>query len=237
MSLTSLKTSALTGTTSAAKRYIGGYAASVRTRSLSTLTNPGRGWLNANWLYAGLVAGCFYLALLPLLRPARTASWDAATLLLYLQLPIYIAHQLEEHFHDRFRLSINRQLGHGLELLTPDAVLLINLVGVWCVDLFATYAATFVGSRWGLLAFYLAGVNAFVHLAVALRLRQSNPGLVTALFLLLPAGACGAWVYSRQYALAPRSHLEALAFAVALHVAIVAYVLRRRALLLRLRAR
>ena len=205
----------------------------MRTRALPASANAVRLWLNANWRYAGLVAGCFYLAMLPLLRPAHAASWDTANLLLFLQLPVYLVHQLEEHYRDRFRLSINRQLGHGLELLTPDAVTLINVVGVWCFDLCALYAATFAAHQWGLIAFYLAVVNALVHMAAGLQLRQYNPGLVTAVFLLLPAGWYGAWVYSRQYSLPLRSHLESLAFAVILHAVIVAYVARRRSVLMR----
>ncbi|MGI4827051.1 MAG: HXXEE domain-containing protein [Janthinobacterium lividum] len=206
----------------------------MNTRPALAPANSARLWLNANWPYAGLVAGCFYLAMLPLLRPVHTGFWSEADLLLYLQLPIYILHQLEEHFHDRFRRYINRQLANGLEVLTPDSVTVINVVGIWCVDLFAIYAAGFGHRQWGLVAFYLALVNVLVHVAGALRLRQYNPGLVTALFLLLPASALGAWLYSRQYALSLRPHLESLLFAVALHAAMVVHVLRRRAVLLRL---
>ncbi len=154
-------------------------------------------------------------------------------LLLYLQLPIYMAHQLEEHIHDRFRRYINGQLGHGLDLLTADATTVINVFGVWIVDLFALYVAAFTRAHWGLVAFYLAVINALVHLAAALCLREYNPGLVTAAGLLLPAGAVGAWLYSRQNTLPLRAHVGPLLLAVALHVVVVAYVARRRAALVR----
>ncbi|QHN03873.1 HXXEE domain-containing protein [Granulicella sp. WH15] len=191
-----------------------------------------RGWLNENWLYAGLTGGCFYLAMLPLLRPAHSGAWSTPDLLLYLQLPLYMSHQLEEHYHDRFRLYVNTHLGHGCELLTKDAVTFINVISVWCVDLLALYGARFGCVSWALAAFYLAIVNGIVHLLAALRTRNYNPGLVTALVLLLPAASRGAAVYSRANHLGAGENLGYAGLAVALHAAIIAYVARRRAILI-----
>ena len=82
-----------------------------------------------NWMYAGFVAGLFLLAVTPIFAGALSLP----LLLIYLQLPIYMIHQLEEHNHDRFRLWANEVIGGGLEALTPPAVVFINVVGVWAV--------------------------------------------------------------------------------------------------------
>ncbi len=186
-------------------------------------------WLDANWQYAGVVAGLFYLAILPLVK----VQWTLPDLLLWLQLPIYIAHQFEEHLHDRFRQFVNSHLGHGQPILTPRAVTLINIVSVWCVDFLALYLAASYWPGIALLVFYLAILNAVVHVVGALVSRAYNPGLVTAAILLLPIGSWGAVAYSAAYALPLRDHLIALALIVALHVGIILHLLRRRSQLTR----
>lgn len=188
---------------------------------------PAFDWLDANWQYAGAVAGLFYLLLLPLMGK----RWQPADLLLWLQLPIYIAHQLEEHVHDRFRRWMNSQIGHGLPVLTPRAVTVINIGGVWCVDLVAVYLAKFAGPGWASFAFYLAIINASVHIAGAIATRAYNPGLVTSVVLLLPFGIWGAVTYSATYKVSVSDDVSAIVCVVAFHAAMVAYFLRRRAAL------
>jgi hypothetical protein len=50
--------------------------------------------------------------------------------LIYLQLPLYKLHQLEEHAGDRFRRFVKHRLAGGKDALTPRATLVINVVGV-----------------------------------------------------------------------------------------------------------
>ncbi len=181
-------------------------------------------WLDANWVYAGAVGGCFYLACLPL----QKANWAAWSLMLWLQLPLYIAHQLEEHVDDRFLKYVNQHFGGGYELLSPRAVTIINIGGVWCVEFLALYLAHFVEPAYALLAFYLGIVNAVVHILSAVVSRSYNPGLITAAVLLLPGGCWGAMAYSAAFRTSMSDHLECLLFVVVVHVIIVAYMVRRR---------
>jgi hypothetical protein len=57
------------------------------------------------------------------------------------------------------------------------------------VDLISLYLSFFVNPGFGLIAVYLAVVNAVVHLVAAVALRAYNPGLWTAILLFLPLGA------------------------------------------------
>jgi hypothetical protein len=98
-------------------------------------------WFTRNWMYAGLVAGLFLLALVPLL----VGAWSLPLLLVYLQLPICLLHQVEEHHGDRFRQFVNDNIAGGLPALTTPAVVFINVPGVWGVNLLALYLARFVG--------------------------------------------------------------------------------------------
>lgn len=180
------------------------------------------GWLLRQWPYAGFLAGILLLSLLPL--------WASETglvlALVYLQLPLYMLHQLEEHAGDRFRRFVNDRMAGGRDALTPRATLVINVVGVWVVDLIALYLSFFVNPGFGLIAVYLSVVNAIVHLAAAVALRAYNPGLWTAILLFLPLGVWSLYVLTSAGA-GIGEHALGLIVAVTLHAMIVAHVRRR----------
>src|SRR5919112_2789576 len=104
------------------------------------------GWLLREWPYAGFLAGLLLLALAPL--------WVSGIALvvgvIYLQLPVYMLHQLEEHAGDRFRRFINDRAAGGRDALTPGATLVINVVGVWMVNIISLYLALYVSPTLGL---------------------------------------------------------------------------------------
>lgn len=177
----------------------------------------------ANWFYAGATAAAFMLALTPLLWGA----WDGVVLATFLQLSFYMVHQVEEYYRDRFRTGLNAELGGGREVLTPGFALLVNLGGIWLVDLVALYLAYFVRPGLGLIAMYLSVVNAVVHVAMAFVKRAYNPGLVTATLLLLPGGLVGWWLLFRDDRTTGFDHAWGLGIALGIHVAIVIHLFRR----------
>ena len=150
-------------------------------------------WFLHNWMYAGFLAGLFLLAIAPIFA----AAVGLPLLLVYLQLPVYMLHQLEEHYDDRFRKFVNDLLAGGREVLSTPAVVVVNVVGVWVVILIALYLARFVGLGLGLIAIYLTLVNALVHVVGAVVQRRYNPGLATAVVLFLPVGIWGLMVWYR----------------------------------------
>jgi hypothetical protein len=175
------------------------------------------GWLLRQWQYAGFLTGIVLLLLLPL--------WASETglvlALIYLQLPLYMLHQLEEHAGDRFRRFVNDRMAGGRDALTPRATLVINVV-----DLIALYLSFFVDPGFGLIALYLSVVNAIVHLVATVALRAYNPGLWTAILLFLPLGAWSLYVLTSAGA-GFGTHALGLIVAVAIHAMILAHVRRR----------
>lgn len=186
-------------------------------------------WLVRDWQwpYATLFAATFLFALLPFI-----ASGAGGLLaLVFVQLPIYMVHQWEEHAGDRFRLYANRVIGRGREALTPVATFWINSLGVWGVDLLALYLAWTIAPAAGLVAGYLALVNSLLHIGPALVRREYNPGLVTAVVLFPFFGGWCVLKVGATCGLLP--HLVALAAAIGIHLLIVAYVATRLARLRR----
>ena len=184
-----------------------------------------------NFQYAGLTVGAFLILLTPLLW----TSWPSTLLIVFLQLPAYFGHQVEEYLHDRFRLGLNQELAQGKEVLTKDAALFVNVVGVWVTDLIALYLANFVRPGLGLIAMYLALVNGTVHIVFSLVTRAYNPGLYTAVLLLIPGGAFGLWVFARSGQATTSDHIWSFSAALAIHVMIAIHIYRRLQLAKRVR--
>lgn len=178
-----------------------------------------------DWVYGGFLAALALFALAPLMA----WGWPETLRLTFLFLPLYMCHQYEEHDADRFRLFFNQTLGHGHEVLTYLAVFIVNVPGVWGVIVVACYLGAFFDPGFGLIAVYLAVVNAIVHIIHAVIFRCYNPGLATALLLFLPAGGysiarfnalgAGMWVWQTL----------GISVAIVIHAAIMIYALRRRA--------
>jgi hypothetical protein len=176
----------------------------------------------AHWPVAALLCPLALAAV----APVGLGTMPAEQFATLAQLPLHMAHQVEEHANDRFRRFVNARF--GAEVLTPEAVAVINLPGVWGVILASFLLGAFVDPGLALIAGYLSVVNALLHLAAWMALGRCHPGLVSALALLLPGGVLGIVVAGAAAGVAAGHHALALAVAAAIHAAIVLH-LRARA--------
>jgi len=178
---------------------------------------------DTQWSRAGLLMA----ALAVVLTPPLARSIGFAGMVVYIQLPVYMLHQYEEHAHGAFKAYLNRLLPASRQL-TDGKIFGINIVGVWGLDLLALYLALYVNLAFGLAAAYLAGVNALLHIGQAARTRQYNPGLATALLLMVPAGGYAIVAVSRAAHASVAAEALGLGAALAVHVATIAVALRKR---------
>ena len=171
------------------------------------------------WVYGGFLAALMLLALTPLL----SAGWDVAVLAVWLILPAYMIHQYEEHDDNRFARFLNEHMGRGREILTPRALFVINMGGVWVLNVLVMWLVVTRDPGWGLISVYAASFNAVLHLGQAIRMRRYNPGLVTALVVLLPLSVWAGWVIHAAVVVRATQELVAIGVAVGLHVAIFVF--------------
>ncbi|HEY3743433.1 MAG TPA: HXXEE domain-containing protein [Bryobacteraceae bacterium] len=180
-------------------------------------------WLVRYWVQAALTMGVVFTLLTPLIY----ATWSLPLFAIFIQLPTYLLHQVEEHTDDRFRIFVNRKVFGAVEALTPASIVWINLPGVWGVNIACLYAAHFAGIGWGLTGIYLTLVNAVVHVLAGIAQRAYNPGLWTGVILFLPVGGWAWMVLNAEPGVTRIHHLVGLTLAVLIHVAIVAYAKTR----------
>lgn len=182
-------------------------------------------WLYKNWPYAAIFTAGFLL----LLAPFFYAAYGLAATLLYLHLPMYQIHQLEEHYHDRFRTFVNTVMFGGIEALTVRATFWINCLGVWVLDFVLFYPAFLVNLSWGLGVVYMVILNGVSHIGVSVVKRRYNPGVVSSVVLFLPVGI---WTLREITVAAQATWVQqavGLGIAVVGHGLIQATVLRRKA--------
>lgn len=175
--------------------------------------------LITRWVYGGALAG----VLLLLLFPFFARHWAGPLGLIFLHLPMYLFHQYEEHENDRFRLFFNTTIGGGREVLSPLAVFVINVPGVWGVIAVSVYLASYIQIGFGLIAVYLAMVNGLVHIGHAVLFKAYNPGLFTAVILFFPIGSYTIWQIQASDGGSGIAHFIGLGTAIGIHVAIIAY--------------
>jgi hypothetical protein len=159
------------------------------------------------------------------LTPVLTQGWSAAEVLVFLALPVYMIHQYEEHDDDRFRRFMNLTMAGGRDAMTPLAVLVINIFGVWLPLSLCIVLMRGNGPGLGAFAGWLLVVNALLHVVTGLRSRSYNPGLITAVLLFIPLGA--AILVSIWNAASVLQIAIGLVLAVAIHAAIMIHMKMR----------
>lgn len=179
------------------------------------------GWqerLVAHWVYgAALMTPILLIFIL-----SAAAALPPLAVLTLLALPIYTAHQYEEHDGDRFRQYVNQMLPAGRRGLSLTAVFWINTILVWAPIAAAGAGVAWLDPAFALFPSYLLAINAIVHIGPAIARRAYNPGLWTAATLMLPYGALLIAIVPAGLA----AHVVAAALVVAIHGFIVALAMR-----------
>ena len=179
-------------------------------------------WFIQSWSRVGLPLGIVLL----LLSPFLLKGVGVILFLVFLQLPVYMFHQYEEHAHGRFRDFINQMIGGGKLILSDTAIFWINILLVWVLDLSILYIAVYWNSSLGLIAAYLTLFNGLTHIIVALVQRRYNPGLWTSIVLFLPLGGASIVILTMATQAAILYQVIGLVSAILVHGIILIYIRR-----------
>ena len=139
-----------------------------------------------------------------------------------------MVHQYEEHDNDRFRLFVNQKIGKRRVGLSPLAVFVINVPGVWGVIGISLALAATVSIGFGLVTVYLVLLNGAIHVGQSVISRGYNPGLGTAIVLFLPLGGYRIAAIQEAGGGTFLMHMTGAGTAIAIHVAIILHTMRQR---------
>jgi len=138
---------------------------------------------NQNWAKAAPVLGIVTAYLLIVFTsPSQPLFWALVNI------PLYFFHQTEEHLwpggFKRYFNAIVNKLPEGKEKLTDINVFWINILFVWAAFLIFG-ALSFQNIGFGLLIILFSIINCLMHVGMALKRKEWNPGLVMASLQLL----------------------------------------------------
>jgi hypothetical protein len=149
---------------------------------------------------------------------------------LVLLLPVYVLHQFEEHGIDArghvyaFRAALCHTLHQPQATCPADEAFIfaVNVGGVWLAGALAAFASSRRDAA-GIAILGLPFVNGVVHIAAAVRERAYNPGLLTAIALLVPYALVTARLFLRARVVLARRALPVIMVAgVLLHGVLLA---------------
>ncbi|WP_379995709.1 HXXEE domain-containing protein [Devosia nitrariae] len=142
-------------------------------------------------------------------------------------MPAYMLHQFEEHVDDRFRRFVDQELGNGRPVLTRLDIFLINVPGVWGIFAGSFALSATVALGYGLIPAYSALINVFMNVAPAIKMRRYNPGLISALLLLLPTSIWAITQLSQAEGVTWPYHVLGVGLGAAIHMGIMALAAKR----------
>jgi len=140
--------------------------------------------------------------------------------LIWIQLPIYLLHQFEEHNWNGFKNYINKavfKVKEGDFPLNDKIIFWVNIPIVWIlIPIFAGLSS--VNIMYGLWIPYFAVFNSLTHVIVSIRNREYNPGLIVSLILGIPVGIYALFIFYSYIQVPVLISILSIFFAILLHV-------------------
>ncbi len=182
-----------------------------------------------NWLYDNWAKLSLFLAVIAtVLIYIFINPHNLPLFLIWLQLPIYLLHQFEEHNWNGFKNYVNRtifKVKEGDFPLNDKIIFWVNIPIVWIlIPIFSCLSS--VNIMFGLWIPYFAVLNSLSHVVVSARTREYNPGLLISLILGIPIGIYALIIFYSYINVPVLISAISIFFAVVLHI-IVFGIIRR----------
>ncbi len=179
-------------------------------------------WLYHNWakttlilaVYVSLMLFCFH------------QSMSLVLLLIWLQFPLYLVHEFEEHVYPgHFKEYINHALFKREDNfpLNDVNIFWINILAIWLLYPLACTGSSLSQLGFGVLLPIFSLFNATLHIIVAIIKKQYNPGLLTSIVLLYPFSIYTLVMMANAQLLNTATLTYAIVIAIAVHDVLVGY--------------
>ena len=181
-------------------------------------------WLYKNWAkLSGLIALIITIIILIYVKLENLVLF-----LIWLQIPIYLLHQYEEHARNGFKYYINKKVfkvKEGEYPLNDENIFWINIPIIWIImPIFAGLSS--FNLMFGLWIPYFAVFNSLSHVVFSLRNLEYNPGLIVSLLLGIPVGIYTLLIFYRYISVPLIISIISIFIALLLHLMIFGYIRR-----------
>lgn len=152
-------------------------------------------WLVKYWSRVSFFTAIFIT--IPLL--AFLHNIDLVLLLLWLQTPIYMLHQFEEHGNGSFKKWLNNEIlkSKGKEVLSDIHMFWINVPLAWILFPLFSYLSS-VNLVYGIWIPILFVGNSLLHVGATIIQKRYNPGFFVSLLLNIPSGVLLLYLLNQQ---------------------------------------
>ena len=152
----------------------------------------------AYWLYKNWAKTCIILSIIVTVLILLIVKTNNILLfLIWIQIPIYLLHQFEEHsWPGGFKKFVNKEIFNvdGEYPLNDINIFWINVPIIWILmPIFASLS--YLNLFFGLWIPFFAVFNSLTHVIGAIVKRKYNPGLFMSIVLGIPVGTYTLWLF------------------------------------------
>lgn len=179
-------------------------------------------WLYTNWAKLSLFLSIVTTAMIyTIIGPENLLLF-----LIWIQLPIYLLHQFEEHNWNGFKNYINTNIFKANREnypLNDKIIFWVNIPIVWIImPIFSGLAN--INILFGLWIPYFAVINSLTHVIVSIKNREYNPGLLVSLTLGIPVGVYALVTFYTYIQVPLLATIISLFIAISLHLLVFGYI-------------
>lgn len=185
-----------------------------------------------NYLYKHWADSTYFLAIgitILLLSFLSTTPW--VLFLIWLQFPVYLIHQGEEHFYPGgFKNTVNQEVFQSKVKDFPlnDAnIFWINILAIWILFPCSAILAQHVSLQFGVLLPIFGLFNATLHILSWIIKQRYNPGLIASVCLNYPTGILTLYLMRQGDLITTTNVFLSLVLTVILHLLIVGIILAK----------
>jgi hypothetical protein len=184
-----------------------------------------------SWFYKNWAKLCIVLSIIVTILILLVVKTNNILLfLIWIQIPIYLLHQFEEHsWPGGFKKFFNQEIFHvenGEYPLNEENIFWINVPIIWIImPIFATLS--YINLFFGLWIPFFALFNSSTHIIAAIIKRKYNPGLFISLILGIPVATYTLWLFYTLMDVPLIITLLSLLAVILLHLAIIIPAIRK----------
>lgn len=184
-----------------------------------------------NYLYQHWADSCLILCIaVTILLWSFSSLMPRYLYLIWLQFPVYLLHQFEEHVYPgNFRAFVNKEIFHSQQInfpLSEAATFWINILAIWFLFPAGALLAQHVSPLFGVLLPVFGLFNATLHILFLIIKRRYNPGALVSIFLNYPTGIYTLYILNQYGFLTTLSVSYAFILTLITHAMLVLFVIR-----------